>query len=249
MSGTVSPQPTTESSEVSDGALPARDEKIGWGICASPALIPIAVAIYAAADHLGPGTNFGSVAALGIATAAAALMSGVFVGFLFGLPTTLAQSKPTGLLTTNTSLDQITDWLTKILVGLGLVQLGRVSHGVSKLAGSLAPGLGGGPGAKAFATALLIYGAADGFLIGYLWTRIVLSKRFNAAARALKGEIVEQADRALKTPPLGPPRPPEKPNVEAAAAADEIRMHSLAAGTDEQPGQRTDEPPPDGGNT
>ena len=209
----MSPQSATESPDVADGAQSERDEQLGWCICASPALIPIAVVIYAAADHLGSGTNFGSVTALGIAAAAAALTSGVFIGFLFGLPTTLARSKPTGLLATNTSLDQITDWLTKILVGLGLVQLGKISHGVSKLSGSLAPGLGGGPGAKAFATALLIYAAADGFLIGYLWTRIVLSKRFNAAARALEGEIVEQADRALKTPPPGPPRPPEKPKL------------------------------------
>jgi predicted PurR-regulated permease PerM len=190
---------------------PAKDEKLGWGICVSPLVIPIAVLTYAAADHLNPGTNFGSVTAVGFAAGAAALISGVFVGFLFGLPQTLAQSKPTGLLRTNTSLDQITDWLTKILVGLGLVQLGKIGHGVSKLSSSLAPGLGGATGAKAFGTALLVYGAASGFLLGYLWARIVLSKRFNAAARALEKETVEQVDAALKqtSPTPLPPLPPE----------------------------------------
>jgi hypothetical protein len=183
-------------------------QQLGFCIRLSPALIPIAVLIYAAADHLSKGSNFGSVVAVGIAAGAASLMSGVFVGFLFGLPQTLSQTKPKGFLTTNTSLDQITDWLTKILVGLGLVQLGKVSHGVSSLSSSLAPGLGDGSGAKAFATAILIYAAADGFLIGYLWARLVLSARFNAAAKALAKEDVEQYDAALaKEPPPMPTKP------------------------------------------
>lgn len=184
-------------------------EQLGWCISVSPVVLLIAVLIYAAADHFPKGTTFGSVTAVGIAAAAAALMSGVFVGFLFGLPQALNQTKPKGFLTTNTSLDQITDWLTKILVGLGLVQLGKVGHGVSRLASSLAPGLGNGPGAEAFATALLIYAAADGFLIGYLWARIVLSARFNAAAKALAKEDIEQYDLTLAEAPSPLPTKPQ----------------------------------------
>ena len=226
-----------------DSSDPSTDEKLGWCICVSPLVIPLAVLIYAAADHLNPGTNFGSVTAVGIAAGAAALMSGVFVGFLFGLPQTLAQAKPTGLLTTNTSLDQITDWLTKILVGLGLVQLGKISHGVSKLSSSLAPGLGGGPGAKSFGTALLIFGAADGFLLGYLWARIVLSRRFNAAARALEKETIEQVDLALKqSAPSPPPALPPEPEAFSATVAAAVR--SLGEGRETRPDPGPDEPPP-----
>jgi hypothetical protein len=199
-------------------------------VCSSPGVIPVAVLVYAGSDHLQRGSNFGSVTAVGIAAGLAALISGVLVGFLFGLPQTVSQAKPKGLLTTNTSLDQITDWLTKILVGLGLVQLGKLSHGVSKLSSSLAPGLGNGPGAKAFATALLVFGAADGFLIGYLWARLVLSKRFNVAARGL----------AEEPSPL-----PAKPSVVAKTTAG-VQVRGLAAGRsgDRQPDPDAQEPSP-----
>jgi hypothetical protein len=178
-------------------------------LVASPAVALLAVLVYAGADHFGKGSNFGSVTAVGLAAGSAALASGALLGFLFGVPKALEQPKSTGLLATNTNLDQITEWLTKILVGLGLVQLGKVSHGVSRLASSLEPGLGGTPGAKAFATALLIYSAVDGFLIGYLWARIVLSERFRLAARAL----VQEVDQALESVPR--PQLPTKPEVVA----------------------------------
>jgi hypothetical protein len=244
MPGTVIPQSATGPPRAPNGAHPNRDEQVGLCICASPIVILVAVLIYAAADHLGPEANFGSVVALGIAAGAAALISGVFVGFLFGLPQTLKQDNPTGLLTTNTSLDQITDWLTKILVGLGLVQLGRISHGVSRLSTSLAPGLGGGPGAKAFATAMLIYGAADGFLIGYLWARIILSKRFNAAARGLAKENVQEIDAALKPKPPTPPLLGPKPKVEAQSVANEAQIRGLGPGTAKPDDPEADEAPP-----
>jgi hypothetical protein len=46
---------------------------------------------------------------------------------------------------------------------------------VSQIAESLAPAFGNGAGAKSFGVALLIYSVVDGFLIGYIWTRIDLS--------------------------------------------------------------------------
>lgn len=168
----------------------------------SPAGGLVAALIYAMAS-----SSFGSVFAVGIAVVGAASFAGLLLGFLFGLPKTLERTGK-GRLTTNTNLDQISDWLTKILVGLGLVQLGKVSTGVSSIAGSLAPALGNGPGAKSFGVALLIYSVVDGFLVGYIWTRIDLSKRFRRAAEDL--DPVELAtDKALATPlPKLPPPPP-----------------------------------------
>jgi hypothetical protein len=193
MSASTSKPPAARKPRTSD------NRRLGPWITASPGLALAAVFVYAVADHFAEGSNFGSVLAVGVAAGSAGLISGVLFGFLFGLPRT-RQERPdaTGLLTTNTNLDQISDWLTKILVGLGLVQLGRLSHGVGKLASSLAPGLGGGSGAKAFATALLIYAAIDGFLMGYLWARIVLSRRFRLAAQDLE---VAAAKRTLQTLP------------------------------------------------
>jgi hypothetical protein len=119
-------------------------------------------------------------------------------------------------LTTNTNLDQISEWLTKILVGLGLVQLGKVTHGVGKIAGSLSPGLGAGAGAKPFAVALLVYSVLDGFLIGYIWTRIDLSKRFREAA-----EDLDPIEKALKQPLKKPPPKASPPRGESSSGSSE----------------------------
>ncbi len=162
------------------------------------------VVFYAASGDLEGGSTFLSVLAVGLAAAAAALLAGVLLGFLFGLPRAVRGTPGAkARLTTNTNLDEISDWLTKILVGLGLVQLGKIAHGVGGIAHSLAPGLGNGSGAKPFAIALLISSAVDGFLIGYIWTRIDLSRRFREAA-----EDLDPIERALRMP-LTEPKPPD----------------------------------------
>ena len=142
------------------------------------------------------------------------LASENLMGGGFGLPKTLDRTADTtpatskARLATNTNLDQISDWLTKILVGLGLVQLGKVTHGMSKIGDALAPGLGNGAGAKPFAVALLVYSVVDGFLIGYIWTRVDLSRRFRRAAEDLD-PIVVALDKALQeSQSLEPPQAP-----------------------------------------
>jgi hypothetical protein len=176
----------------------------------SPSLPMLAVFLFAAAEGLGEGEPFLSVFAVGLAATAAALLSGILLGFLFALPKTVdSGARPLKTrLATNTNLDQISDWLTKILVGLGLVQIGKVTHGVSQLGAALAPGLGGGSGAKAFGVAVLVYSVLDGFLVGYIWTRISLSRRFRLAAEDL--EPAEQVtEKVLQTPlPPGPEKAP-----------------------------------------
>lgn len=84
----------------------------------------------------------------------ACLIAGGFVGFLFGIPRilqsdTAAAPRPvsqpgesgTAFETPvasnyrpNTNLDQISDWLTKIIVGLGLVNLQKVPERLSQAA-------------------------------------------------------------------------------------------------------------------
>jgi hypothetical protein len=169
-------------------------------------LVPvIVVAFYAATGKLDHGSTFWTVLALGLAVAAAAMFSGLLLGFLFGLPRVSAlakASKPddsSSGLETNSNLDEVSDWLTKILVGLGLVQLGRLSHGVGHLGTELAPGFGGLPGAKTFAIAIMLYSAVDGFLIGYIWTRVDLSRIFKKAHESLATRIARKRVRAIDT--------------------------------------------------
>jgi hypothetical protein len=169
----------------------------------------VAILVYVLDAQHSTQTSGSSIFGLGLAACAAALLAGALLGFLFGLPRTLEPRtrSPNARLTTSTSLDQIADWLTKMLVGIGLVELGKIAHGVSSLGQALAPGLGNGPGAKSLAVALLLYSAADGFLLGYLWTRIDLSDPLRIAADNLERVVQEVAEeiREQATPPAPPP--------------------------------------------
>ena len=181
---------------------------LGPWLKASPAFALLAIVVYASAGGFTGGSTFWSVLALGAVVAGASLIVGAFFGFLFGLPRAVEQAGSTSSLVTNTNLDQVSDWVTKILIGLGLVQLGKIADGINGLASSLVPGLGGTPAAQAFAVGLLVYSAVDGFLVGYLWTRIVVSARLKEAAEELAS--AKDADKVLGTPPPAspPPLPP-----------------------------------------
>ncbi len=151
---------------------------------------------------------------LGVASmvAAASALAGAVFGFIFGVPRTLQRTTEDdgGSTTTsfesnnrqpykpNTNLEQISDWLTKILVGVGLIQIGNIRGSLKDLGTTLAPGLGGADTAP-FATATIICYVLNGFLIGYLWTRLyfagalVEADDLEALSREVKG-IKEQSD-------------------------------------------------------
>ncbi len=70
--------------------------------------------------------------------AATAMASGALLGFLFGIPRSLqadrdATREDSAPLSQNTNLEQISDWLTKILVGVGLVQFGAIGSAAGRL--------------------------------------------------------------------------------------------------------------------
>lgn len=79
----------------------------------------------------------------------------------------------------NTNLEQISDWLTKIIVGLGLINLKQIPELIQRLSNFMAPVMGGD--AQVFAAALFLYFSAVGFLGGYITTRLWLA---GALARA-----------------------------------------------------------------
>lgn len=135
-------------------------------------------------------TNSSMRSVLGVASmvAAASMLAGAFFGFLFGVPRTLQRggedepgsnktvdlnSKPS--YKPNTNLEQISDWLTKILVGAGLTQIGGIRQWLKDIGVSLAPGFGNSDNARVFATATVVCYVLNGFLIGYLWTRLYLA--------------------------------------------------------------------------
>src|SRR4051812_541587 len=72
--------------------------------------------------------------AAAIILSGASLFAGILVGFLFGIPKTARRkTEPSSSLTLmegdyqpNTNLEEISDWLTKMLLGIGLVELKRL---------------------------------------------------------------------------------------------------------------------------
>ena len=78
----------------------------------------------------------------------------------------------------------------------------------------MVPALGDGPGAETLAVSVLVYSAANGFLLGYLWTRIEVSARLKAAADNLAAAQV-----LSKKPPPPPPSDPVPPALITMAPA------------------------------
>jgi len=88
----------------------------------------------------------------------------------------------------NTNLEQISDWLTKILVGVGLTQLYKVPGQLMRAASLIATGLGGNQSQETLALAMLIYFPVLGFLSGYLCTRLFLQPAFRRWDRSSESD-------------------------------------------------------------
>jgi len=141
---------------------------------------------------------------------ASGAVGGAF-GFLFAVPRLLSEGSeaqtaagaqgPAGgsaastrLLRSNTNLERISDWLTTMLVGVGLSQVGSINAALNGFRLFIAqnarvfPDAHGGFSAgtlPAVAPMILIFGIVAGFLALYLYTRIILSGTFNRAERDL----------------------------------------------------------------
>jgi hypothetical protein len=122
----------------------------------------------------------------------AALVSAAIIGFLFGVPRALTMPAPVAPDATasstapNTNLEQVSDWLTKVLLGATLTQLGNIGNAASHLFVVEAPALGGGRSAAVMAGAVSVYMAGVGFLFGWLMTRLFLGKVMDLVDQAHK---------------------------------------------------------------
>lgn len=104
----------------------------------------------------------------------AAWLSGSVLGFLFGVPRFQTDAERRGALggpsgfIPNTNLEQISDWLTKIIIGATLVQLNTLAGAIGGLCTTIGTAVGT-QGAATVAGAVLIFYFATGFMWGYLW--------------------------------------------------------------------------------
>ncbi len=130
----------------------------------------IALVIYAAASR-SPWTVLG----YGVAVGVSSTLAGGLIGILFGIPRSVEGSQtqqPNEGYVGNTNLEQVSDWLTKILVGVGLVQLGHAPGAMEHLANSMKTGFGASTSSASFGLAMSLAFAIAGFIYFYLWSRI-----------------------------------------------------------------------------
>jgi tetratricopeptide (TPR) repeat protein len=94
------------------------------------------------------------------------------------------QNTPSKLnFTPSTNLEQIADWLTKILVGVGLTQIPKIIRYYNELCQALGEPLNtftNGKYGAALSGAVMIVSAIEGFLIVYLWTYLYLIRIQNS---------------------------------------------------------------------
>lgn len=106
---------------------------------------------------------------------------GALIGFLFGVPRVNPGTRIKAHLVPNTNVEAVSDWLTKILVGVGLINFREIGAFVAQLADMLSKGTGT---SAAFATSLIVYFFVTGIIQGYILTRIFLAAQFQAAEDA-----------------------------------------------------------------
>lgn len=150
-------------------------------------------ALAADKDRWGAGLG-----ALVVAAAAAGV--GTLIGFLFGVPESVRELRASGAIAepgappTTTATDavpssrvtqlvQIADWLTKVLIGATITQLGAVPDHLQRLGETASLSLLGHDGGGTPLAAAITYFATFGFFSGYLSTRLVLNLAFNDADR------------------------------------------------------------------
>ncbi len=155
--------------------------------------------------------------------ALACLASGAFAGFLFAIPRVHQEPPPKvdpnmgatpqagethreGVVSpiayssysqqVNTNLETISDWLCKIIVGVGLIELRGIPTQIDYLAAALTRDLGNGF-THSYAGGLIVYFVILGFFGGYLVTRLFLAGEFRRADRAALGEDEKRDEKRV----------------------------------------------------
>jgi hypothetical protein len=157
-----------------------------------------------------PGSHW-SYVAVGMLTALAALLVGFFTGFLIGVPRSVSSGQvrlsKSGF-SPSSNLAEISDWLTKLLLGAGLVSLSHLGGPIGRLIDDVAGGLHGMTSdaaiiqaAKVTSGAIMIAFTVLGLLVGYIVTSTWYERRLE------KIFSKDGTDNAL------PQKPPNSANV------------------------------------
>lgn len=184
----------------------------------------------------------------------AAGLAGAFLGFIFGIPRPISASEappaaaggavpPPGVdhrqaieaWKLSTNLTDISDWLSKAITGVGLVEAKNMMGGLAVVAFTAADWLfGNRHGSPALLAAVIIGGAVFGFLFAYLYAELVVSRLIAAVSQILHATPVARLTMrnlpltqslAPRIPRAGPPETTEQPRTEEVQAA--LQYHQI----------------------
>jgi hypothetical protein len=127
--------------------------------------------------------------------AASSYTIGNILGFLFGIPKTIQHEKNPSKTDNvdyqvNTSLEQISDWLTKMIVGAGLVELKDIKTSLVSISARIASDIGN-ERSQSIIIASIICFMIIGFFVTYLSTRLYIADALADANAELQKDSKE----------------------------------------------------------
>ncbi|WP_413801066.1 hypothetical protein [Streptomyces iranensis] len=208
----------------------------------APLLAFISLLIYTFSTASRGASAFASGVFISMASAA----TGSLFGFLFGIPRSRQRGEKEGFekeedreetsgnFGPNTNLEQISDWLTKILVGVGLVQIGNGTDAARRLVKSAGEAMGGTASARPVSASIIVTFVAWGFMVSYILTYTRGPRAFHSAyvmavkkfknQSELDAHTIEAAARVLDPPHGGRVVQQEEINSWAIQATSETRI-------------------------
>lgn len=151
--------------------------------------VDIFVVVYLSICPCAEGSTSNAILSFLIASSAI-LIGGILLGFLFGIPkkhklqgsTSVQPATPppvisqTSYYDDNTNLEEISDWLTKIIIGLSLVQFKEIKSEMTDTAENIGKAFVCIPDAAGYVIGFstIIFFGGIGLMFGYLWARIKL---------------------------------------------------------------------------
>jgi len=130
----------------------------------------------------------------------ASFVSGFFLGNLFGIPKRIDEKDSEYHISNN--LTDISDWLTKIIIGLGLVEIKAIPSVLYSLGIFVQKETDGESSIKVFSVCCTIYFSIFGLYFGYNYMRLFLSGKYKGADEGLNPTEKKLYETAEKLEPL-----------------------------------------------
>ncbi len=137
------------------------------------------------------GKNTTAVLATLFMVTSSSYLIGNALGFLFGIPKTIQEQdgiKSGNKISyqINTNLEQISDWLTKMLVGIGLVELKGLLKFLINISTKISLDIGH-PNSESLIIASILCFIILGFFVTYFSTRLYIANALASANTELQG--------------------------------------------------------------